>query len=163
MANTSFFDRADHLITTWMARNGIKLLRISIGIIFIWFGALKYFDHLSPAQDLAINTIQRLTAHLFPDKLDLYILATLEVFIGIGLIFKLFLRFTLFLLFVQMLGTFSPLVLFPEGAFTVFPYGLTLEGQYILKNLIIISAGIVIGSTVRKKQQDNLEGEEMSV
>lgn len=146
------FQQVDDQLTVWMSQNGVKLLRVSIGIVFIWFGALKYFDHLSPAQDLAINTIQSITAHLFPDKLDLYLLATLEVAIGIGLIFKLYLRMTLGLLFLQMLGTFSPLVLFPDLAFTAFPYGLTLEGQYILKNLIIVSAGIVIGSTAKNSK-----------
>jgi len=151
MANNSLFSRYDDLITEWMHKNGVKLLRISIGIVFIWFGALKYFDHLSPAQDLAVNTIQSLTSHLFPDQLDLYLLATLEVAIGIGLLFRLYLRFTLFLLFFQMLGTFTPLFLFPDLAFTAFPYGLTLEGQYILKNLIIISAGIVIGATAQQR------------
>ncbi|MGB0524189.1 MAG: DUF417 family protein, partial [Flammeovirgaceae bacterium] len=108
------FQQVDDQLTKWMARYGITLLRISIGLVFIWFGALKYFDHLSPAQDLAINTIQSITSHLFPDKFDLYLLATLEVAIGIGLMFRLLLRATLFLLFFQMLGTFLPLVLFPE-------------------------------------------------
>ena len=146
------FDEIDDLILAWMAKHGIKLLRLSIGIVFIWFGALKYFDHLSPAQDLAINTIQSLTSHLLPDKVDLYLLATLEVVIGLGLFFKFWLRLILFLLFVQMLGTFTPLFLFPEQAFTAFPYGLTLEGQYILKNLIILSAGLVIGATATQSK-----------
>jgi len=50
-----------------------------------------------------------------------------------------------------MPGTFLPLVLLPEVCFTNFPFGLTTEGQYIIKNLIIISAAIVVGSTVRDK------------
>jgi hypothetical protein len=63
--------------------------------------------------------------------------------------FKWYLRETLLLMFLQMLGTFTPIVLLPNEVFTIFPYGLTLEGQYIIKNLVVISAGLVIGSTVR--------------
>ncbi|NNG28023.1 MAG: hypothetical protein HKM87_10885, partial [Ignavibacteriaceae bacterium] len=42
-----------------------------------------------------------------------------------------------------------PLIILPEKIWTVFPYGLTLEGQYIIKNLVLISAGLVLGATVR--------------
>ena len=55
-----------------------------------------------------------------------------------------------------MPGTFLPLVLLPEICFTNFPFGLTLEGQYIIKNLIIISAGLVIGGTVNKSSNYKL-------
>ena len=63
---------------------------------------------------------------------------------------KPLIRVSIFLLFLQMPGTFLPLILLPEVCFTSFPFGLTLEGQYIVKNLIIISAALVVGSTVRK-------------
>ena len=53
------------------------------------------------------------------------------------------------LLWLQMLGTFTPLLLFPEETFTRFPYAPTLEGQYIIKNIVLIAAGIVAGATVR--------------
>ena len=69
--------------------------------------------------------------------------------IGVGLIFKIYLRETLLLMFAQMLGTLTPIVLLPDEVFTIFPYGLTLEGQYIVKNLVIIGAGMVVGATVR--------------
>ena len=45
------FDHYDHAIATWMERYGYRLLRISMGIVFIWFGALKPFG-LSPAEAL---------------------------------------------------------------------------------------------------------------
>jgi len=48
-----------------------------------------------------------------------------------------------------MIGTFTPVFLFPEEVFSTFPFALTLKGQYIIKNLVIMSAGIVIGATVR--------------
>lgn len=132
-----------------MAEYGIFLVRISIGIIFFWFGILKYFPGLSPADDLATRTIEILTFGIIAGEVALVILATLEVVIGIGLIFGIFLRETLLLLFFQMLGTITPMFLFPEEVFTRIPYAPTLEGQYIIKNIVIVSAGLVIGSTVR--------------
>lgn len=132
-----------------MAKNGISLLRYSIGIIFLWYGMLKFFQGASPAEDLAINTIDTLTFGLFSPKFIIISLALLETLIGVGLIFNLFLRETLLLLYLQMIGTFTPIFLFPGEVFTTFPYTLTLEGQYIIKNLVIVSAGIVIGATVR--------------
>ncbi|MCF8362860.1 MAG: hypothetical protein K9G70_09590 [Prolixibacteraceae bacterium] len=143
------FHKADIAITRWMANYGLMLLRISIGIVFFWFGILKYFEGLSPAEGIAVETIEVLTFYLIPEKIILYGLATWEVAIGIGLIFKLFLRETLLLLFLQMIGTFTPLFIFPGEVFHVFPISLTLEGQYIVKNIVIVSAGIVLGATVR--------------
>jgi len=143
------FDKLDRSITGWMAGNGLKLLRWSIGLIFLWYGLLKYFEGLSPAQNLAIETISIVTFGLIPDNFIIYGLATLEVLIGAGLVFKIFLRVTLLMLFLQMAGTFLPVFLFPGEVFNIFPYSLTLEGQYIIKNLVIISSGIVLGATVR--------------
>jgi uncharacterized membrane protein YphA (DoxX/SURF4 family) len=139
----------DEALTRWMAKYGVFLLRISVGIVFFWFGVLKYFPGLSPATDLATKTIDTLTFGIISGSLALYILATLEVAIGIGLIFGVFLREILLLLLFQMLGTITPLFLFTSEAFTQIPYAPTLEGQYIIKNIVIVSAGIVIGATVR--------------
>lgn len=146
---SDLFNRIEIAVTQWMASKGLFLLRLSIGIIFFWFGFLKFFEGLSPAEDLAIRTIQTITFGLLPDKVIIYGLATWEVLIGIGLIFKIFLRETLLLLYLQMMGTFLPLFLFPEEVFHIFPYSLTLEGQYIVKNIILLSAGIVLGGTLR--------------
>jgi len=159
------FHKVDIAVTSWMARNGIPLLRYSIGIIFLWYGMLKFFQGASPAEDLAIRTIDALTFGFFSPKVIIISLALLETLIGIGLIFNLFLRETLLLLYLQMIGTFTPIFLFPEEFFTTFPYALTLEGQYIIKNLVIVSAGIVIGATVRggrltakARREEELEG-----
>jgi uncharacterized membrane protein YkgB len=143
------FDKIDKRITYWMAEQGIKLLRISIGIIFTWFGVLKFFEGLSPAQGLAIETIDIMTFGILPQKVIIFGLAIWEVAIGIGLLFNIFLRETLLLLYLQMIGTFAPIFLFPDLVFTKFPYALTLEGQYIIKNLVVVSAGITLGATVR--------------
>jgi len=143
------FDKVDLVVIRWMSANGILLLRLSIGIIFFWFGFLKFFKGMSPAESLAVKTIDTLTFHLLNEKVIITGLAVWETVIGLGLIFNIFLRGILFLLFLQMLGTFTPVFLFPSDVFVHFPYALTIEGQYIFKNIVIISAGIAIGATVR--------------
>ena len=143
------FDRVDTALTGWMARCGITLLRVSLGAVFLWFGFLKFFPDLSPAQSLAGDTIEKLTFGAIPADTAVIILAVWECLIGLGLLFGVFLRTTLFLLWTQMLGTVTPLFLFPDACFTHVPYAPTLEGQYIIKNAVLVSAGIVIGATVR--------------
>ena len=137
--------KIDKLISRYMFIYGIIFLRFSIGLIFVWFGFLKPFG-ISPAQELVTNTV-----YWFDDKVSFVkFLGWWEVAIGITMCIKPLIRISIFLLFLQMPGTFLPLVLLPEICFTDFPFGLTLEGQYIIKNLIIISAGLVIGGTVNK-------------
>jgi uncharacterized membrane protein YphA (DoxX/SURF4 family) len=143
------YQSVDVRLTNWMARYGILLLRISLGVVFFWFGVLKFFPGLSPAQDLATRTISILTFGMMPPNVSIPVLATWECLIGLGLITGVFMRATLLLLWLQMLGTITPLVFFPNDAFTRIPYAPTLEGQYIIKNLVLISAGLVIGATVR--------------
>lgn len=142
-------DQLDRRLTFWMARQGIRLLRISLGVVFLWFGALKFFPGSSPAESLAGSTMAVLSLGLVTPAAALMILAVWESLIGIGLLSGRALRVTLLLLWVQMLGTVTPLVLFPELCFTVVPLAPTLEGQYIIKNLVLVTAGIVIGATVR--------------
>lgn len=144
-----YFNRVDSKITLWMAKNGLFLLHISIGIIFIWFGILKFFPGASPAESIAYRTIDTLTFNMFSEKTILIGLAVWEVAIGIGLVLKIFIREVLLLMYIQMLGTLTPIFIFPEEVFHIFPYSLTLEGQYIIKNLVVISSGIVLGATVR--------------
>lgn len=146
---TITFDRIDKKLTEWMAKNGIRLLRFSLGGVFLWFGILKFFPGMSPAQTLAGTTMATLSIGLLSPRNAVLILAVWESLIGLGLLTGYFLRGTLFLLWLQMLGTLTPLILYPELCFTVFPIAPTLEGQYIIKNLVLITAGIAIGATVR--------------
>ncbi len=143
------FTAIDVKVTRWMARYGVVILRVGLGVIFLWFGVLKFFPNLSPAEELATKTIQTLTFGIVQPDLSLPLLATLETLIGLGLITGKFMRITLLLLLFQMLGTVTPLVLFPSETFTQFPYAPTLEGQYIIKNIVLVAAGLVIGATVR--------------
>jgi uncharacterized membrane protein YphA (DoxX/SURF4 family) len=142
-------ESVDLALTRWMARRGILLLRISLGIVFVWFGVLKFFPGVSPAQSLAGETMVALSFGVLTTGSAVLILAVWETLIGLGLLSGVFLRLTLLLLWVQMLGTLTPLFLYPEECFTRVPWAPTLEGQYIIKNLVLISAGLVIGATVR--------------
>ena len=132
-----------------MARIGIALLRLSLGVVFLWFGALKFFPNVSPAQELATRTLDMLSGGVVPASVSMPFLAVWECLIGLGLLVGRGLRGILLLLYLQMLGTLAPIVLFPDEVFTRIPYVPTLEGQYIIKNLVLVSAGIVVGATVR--------------
>lgn len=132
-----------------MARYGVTLTRWALGIVFLWFGAIKLVPGWSPAADLAGRTIEVITFGVIEPHVGLPVLAVWESLIGVGLLLGRFLRLTLLLLFVQMPGTMLPLFIFPAETFVVFPYSPTMEGQYIIKNLVLVAAAIVIGATVR--------------
>jgi len=149
LIKTPFTEIIDKKISKWMSRYAILLLRISIGIVFFWFGFLKFFPGISPAEGIAVKTINIITFDLFSSRTILIILAIWETIIGIGLILGVYLREILLLLFLQMIGTFAPLFFFPSEVFTEIPYAPTLEGQYIIKNIVIVAGAIVIGATVR--------------
>lgn len=142
-------DRLDARITQTLARLAVPALRVALGIVFFWFGVLKFFPNLSPAETLAARTIERLTFGVVQAGVALPVLAAWESVIGLGLIVGRGLRPILLLLAVQMLGTFTPLFLFPEETFTAFPFAPTLEGQYIIKNIVLIGAAMAVGATVR--------------
>lgn len=138
------YDKIDRSITHWMASYGLIILRLGLGVVFLWFGALKLAPGASPAEDLVRNTIYFVDPDIF-----LPVLAIWEMLIGVGLLSGKYLRLTLLLLFAQMVGTALPLAVLPETVWTNFPFVLTLEGQYIVKNLVIIGSAIVLGGTVR--------------
>ena len=145
----AWFDSLDVAITTALANWSLPVLRIGLGIVFLWFGALKFVPGLSPAEGLATRTIQDLTLGAVTPAASLPLLAAWECLIGLGLTSGRFLRATLLLLAVQMVGTLMPLILYPTETFTRFPYAPSLEGQYIIKNVVLIGAAMVVGSTVR--------------
>ena len=145
----AMYRQIDVTLTEWMANNGITVLRIGLGVVFLWFGALKFFPGMSPAEDLALRTIDVLTFGLIPADVAILILATWESLIGLGLILGVWMRITLLLLFLQMLGTITPVFFFPSEVFSVIPIAPTLEGQYIIKNMVLVAAGLVLGATVR--------------
>lgn len=120
------------------------ILAITIGIVYLWFGALKFFPLQSPAESLAQNTIDIITLHLIPKSVSIILLALLETLIGIMLILNIKRRLVLKVTFAHIILTFIPLFAFSEMSFSVAPYSFTLLGQYIFKNIIIIAALITL-------------------
>jgi uncharacterized membrane protein YphA (DoxX/SURF4 family) len=142
-------DLLERRLTRWIAQHGILFLRVSVGIVFVWFGALKLFPGLSPAEDLAGRTVSLLTFGLVPPGVSLPVLGVWECAIGFGLMTGRLARLTLALLLLQMSGTVMPLFFFPHETWVRFPYAATLEGQYIIKNIVLVSAGAVIYGALR--------------
>lgn len=138
-------------VSSWLTLNSINLLRISIGIIYIWFGMLKFFPNLSPADQLAKNTIQLITFGLIPDSVSIILLAVWETALGIILIVGIWRTTVFYVLIIHMICTFVPLFFFTDISFTASPYAFTLVGQYIMKNLIIICAALLIQAHHRGK------------
>lgn len=142
------FRQLDHAIATFMRRWGIPAVRVSLAVIFVWFGVLKPFG-VSPAEPLVLATVAWMPV-LEPSGW-LAVIGWWEVTIGVTMVFPKTTRLAIALLFLQMVGTFMPLVMLPEVTFQDgrIPWGPTMEGQYIIKNLLIISAALVVGGTVR--------------
>jgi uncharacterized membrane protein YphA (DoxX/SURF4 family) len=150
-------------IYDWMAQNGVLLLRLSIGVIFFWFGLLKFFPGLSSAEDIAIRTIEVVTLGIVSHTISMPLLATWEVLIGLGFLTGKFLRATIVLLYLQMAGTITPLFIFPKETFYMIPFVPTIEGQYIIKNIVFITGAMVIGAyyqgrVIRKETAENSTG-----
>ena len=140
----------DLRISTFMARRGTLAVRLSFGVIFIWFGILKPLG-VSAAASLVVATVPWLP--FFGVETWVGIIGWWEVAIGVAFLFHRTIRIAIALLFLQMVGTFLPLVLLPEVTFQTgrLPWAPTLEGQYIIKNLMIISAALVVGGTLRRR------------
>jgi len=147
----------DQLETTWkqldramisfMATYGSRLVRVALAVTFIWFGALKIAGR-SPVADLVAQTVYWLPPAFFVPFLGWW-----EFVVGIGLLSGVALRLVLLLFWLQMAGTFLVLVLRPELAFqSGNPLLLTVSGEFVIKNLVLITAGLVIGSTVPRSR-----------
>lgn len=140
----SWLQPLDRHLTAWMDRHGVLLLRVAVGVVFAWFGALKLFPGASPAAGLMVSTYPFLPAPLFVPFVGGW-----EIVIGIGFVTGRFLRVTVALMYLQMLGAMSPVVLNPAAVFAQPPFVLTLEGQYIVKNVVLLAAAIVVGARAR--------------
>lgn len=129
----------------------ILLLRVALGICFLWFGMLKFFVGMSPAEQLAIMTMNVLTFGLIPSMIAIKLLALWEVIVGLGFLIGKQIKWVVVLFLIHMTLTFTPLILFPEMCFTQPPFALTLVGQYIVKNLVLIMGGVIIYITNNQK------------
>jgi uncharacterized membrane protein YphA (DoxX/SURF4 family) len=132
----------------FLVAHSIALLRISLGLVFFGFGLLKFFPGVSPAQNLVQQTTDLLMFGLLPGGVALVLVAAMECTIGLCLICGRFLRPAVYLLGVQLVGILSPLILLTGRLFDG-PHGApTLEGQYVLKDIIIVGAGLVMAATI---------------
>jgi len=140
---TGWLNRTDRWISRQIRLHGVRLLRMALGFVFIWFGTSMLFGP-SPADDLVTKTLPWI-----PPPFSVRFLGLWEVAIGTGLLYGPLLRVSLLLLVLHLVGTALPLLFLGDVCFTHFPYALTLEGQYVIKNLIFVGAAIVVGGTVR--------------
>lgn len=146
-------DRTEARIHRWLVRHSISVLRLSMGAVLLGFGILKYFPDMSPAQGLVVATLHRLTLglvpHLVPATAAMDCVATLECLIGVLLLVGRWMRPTVALLLVHLVGILTPVVLLPGRIFGGPHHMPTLEGQYVLKDVVLLAAGLVIATTVR--------------
>ena len=126
------------------AQSSTTLLRLSAGFIYFYFGFLKLFPDLSPAELLAGETITRLTHHTLSASSAIFYLALMETAIGLAFLFNCKLHLVFFVFLFHQASTFLPLFLVPELCFKFFPFAPTMEGQYIFKNLISVAAGLTV-------------------
>jgi putative oxidoreductase len=137
-------DRAMGWAADLLARHSVDVLRISLGVVFLAFGVLKFFPGVSPAQDLAVRTIEKLTFGILSGETALLVTAITECFIGVTFVSGKLLRPGLVVLGGALVGIMSPLVLF---AGDLFPGGIpTLEAQYVFKDIVLAAAGLVVAA-----------------
>ena len=139
----AFSDRILDQVGAWLSRYSIDALRISLGLVFLGFGILKFFPGMSPAQDLAIRTVETLSFGVVSGMGALFLTAVMECLIGLSLVTGRMLRTGLAVLATALVGILSPLVLFFGELFTGSP---TLEAQYVLKDIVLASSGLVVGA-----------------
>jgi uncharacterized membrane protein YkgB len=121
------------------------ILRVALSVVFIWFGALKVLG-VSPVADLVVKT-----AYFLPPHVAVTGIGILEIIIGIGLLTGVAMRLTLLLFFVQMCSTFLTVVMLPHLLYrNGNPFELSVYGEFVIKNLVLIAAGLVIVASMRK-------------
>lgn len=145
----AIWDRADVRLTHWLVRHSVALLRIALGGVFLGFGLLKFLPGLSPAEDLAVRTMGVLTFGLVPVSAARVLLAVLECTIGLCFVTGKFLLIGVWILGLQLLGALSPLLLFTGEMFSGTHHAPSLEGQYVIKDVVLASAGLVLAATLR--------------
>ena len=133
-------EQLDQIVTQFFASYSVTLIRVTVALVFLWLGALKIVGS-SPVADLVADTVYWLPQDFFVPFLGAW-----EIIVGLGLLFGVALRLTLFLFWIQMAGTFLLLIVRPDISFQ------TTEGEFVVKNMVLIAAGMVIGSKVRNPQ-----------
>jgi uncharacterized membrane protein YphA (DoxX/SURF4 family) len=130
-------------LSRWLTRHSIDLLRISLGVVFLGFGSLKFFPGASPAEALAARTLDTLSLGLVSGRQAVVLTAVAECFIGVTLISGKLLKVGLLVLAGSLVGIMSPLVLFFGDMFPGTP---TLEAQYVFKDIVLVAGGLVVAA-----------------
>ena len=142
----SVIDRVDQVVIPFLRRVAVPLLRISLGIVFAWFGLLKVFE-VSPVAEFVARTVYWVDPQFFVPALGVF-----EVTVGVLLLLGRMMRLTLLLFVAQMIGTFITFFILPNVTFQHGnPLRITVEGEFVVKNLVLIAAALVVGTTVRRK------------
>lgn len=141
------FERLDASINEWLVAHSIAILRITLGLVFVGFGVLKFFPGISPIESLATRTTEILTLGVFTGHNAMNFVAGLECIIGVCFLTGRFLRVGVWLMGAQMAGAMAPILLFPAELFSGPGHAPSLAAQYILKDIILIAAGMVIAAT----------------
>lgn len=142
-------DRADEVIIPTLRRWAIPVLRVGLAVVFIWFGALKIFG-VSPVSDLVGSTVYWVDPGWFVP-----LLGFVEVAVGLGLVFRFALRSVLAILAAQLIGTLAVFVFLPDVAFqNGNPLLLTTEGEFVVKNAVLLGAAMVVGTQVREPTEE---------
>lgn len=138
MQMKTIFNSFYFILSKKMEKHSVNLMRVTLAIIYIWFGALKIFG-MSPAGDLVEKTV-----FWFKPEIFIPVLGICEVVIGIGLLIKRFIPYTILFLLLHMAATLVPFFILKSSCFKAFPYEPTLVGQYIIKNLVLVAGALVI-------------------
>jgi len=144
-------NKSDNAGATWTSLDAIRLF---LGLIYFHFGFLKFFPDLSPAEVIASYTAMKLTGFGMQAAGALWWIGLMECVIGLGFLFKVFMRVTGVLFLAHMTATFLPIFILPEYAFKFVPFAPSIEGQYILKNLVLVSAGWAVVAPYFKKADE---------
>jgi hypothetical protein len=148
-------DAWEGVIHRWVMRYSMTALRVSLGLVALGFGVLKYFPGVSPAQDLILTLARTVTFGLVPAVVPYSVVmvavATMECVIGVGLIVGRKLRTVVYLTALWVMGILSPLVVLPGRLFSGPYHAPTLEGQYVIKDIILLAAVMVIATMVRRQ------------
>lgn len=140
---TARSDTAAVALAEVLARWSVPALRVTLGLVFLGFGVLKFFPGASPAEQIVKQTLAALTFGVVDGTAAVVVTAVIETVIGLTLLTGRWLKVGLVVLAVALVGMMSPVVLFPDE---LFGDGMTLLGQYILKDVVFIAAAAVVGA-----------------
>lgn len=137
------WDRIDAQVARWLDRLGHPMHRVTLALVFLWFGTLKLYGHPTA------TTILAHTVFIGPPEVTVRILGAWEALIGLCLLIPALVRVALPLLLLRLVGTAAALVLSADVCFAHSPLVPTPEGQYLVKDLMLFGAAAVIGGSVR--------------